>query len=63
MSVIGELMKGRTTLMVTHRLNTVHRFDRIVVLENGIIVEEGSGPELLARGGAYAKMFSAGHYQ
>jgi ATP-binding cassette, subfamily B, bacterial len=63
MSVIGELMKGRTTLMVTHRLNTAHRFDRIVVLENGIIVEEGSGPELLARGGAYAKMFSAGHYQ
>ena len=63
MSVIGELMKGRTTLMVTHRLNTAHRFDRIVVLENGHIVEEGTGPDLLARGGAYAKMFTAGHYE
>ena len=63
MTVIGELMKGRTTLMVTHRLNTAHRFDRIVVLENGHIVEEGTGPDLLARGGAYAKMFTAGHYE
>jgi len=63
MSVIGELMKGRTTLMVTHRLNTAHRFDRIVVLENGHIVEEGTGLDLLARGGAYAKMFTAGHYE
>lgn len=62
MSTIGELMEGRTTLMVTHRLNTAHRFNRIVVLEHGRIAEEGTGPDLLARGGAYAKMFSAGHY-
>jgi ATP-binding cassette subfamily B protein len=63
MQTIGELMQGRTTLMVTHRLNTAHRFHRIVVLEHGRIVEEGSGPDLLARGGAYAKMFAAGHYE
>jgi len=63
METIAELMKGRTTLMVTHRLNTAHRFDRIVVLEQGRVVEQGSGPELLARGGAYAKMFEAGHYE
>jgi ATP-binding cassette subfamily B protein/subfamily B ATP-binding cassette protein MsbA len=62
MKTINELMRGRTTLMVTHRLNTAHRFDRIVVLEHGRVVEEGSGPDLLARGGAYAKMFAAGHY-
>jgi ATP-binding cassette subfamily B protein len=62
MATITELMKGRTTLMVTHRLNTAHRFDRIVVLEHGRIVEQGTGPELLARGGAYAKMFASGHY-
>jgi len=63
MKTITELMKGRTTLMVTHRLNTAHRFDRIIVLEHGRIVEEGSGPALLARRGAYAKMFEAGHYE
>lgn len=63
METIAELMKGRTTLMVTHRLNTAHRFDRIVVLEQGRVVEQGSGPELLALGGVYAKMFEAGHYE
>ncbi len=63
MKTINELMRGRTTLMVTHRLNTAHRFDRIVVLEHGRVVEEGTGSDLLARGGAYAKMFAAGHYE
>ena len=62
MKTIAELMKGRTTLMVTHRLNTANRFDRIVVLEHGRVVEQGTAAELLARGGAYAKMFAAGHY-
>ena len=63
MATIAELMKGRTTLMVTHRLNTAHRFDRIIVLEQGMVVEQGTGQELLARGGVYAKMFEAGHYE
>jgi ATP-binding cassette subfamily B protein len=63
MKTINELMRGRTTLMVTHRLNTAHRFDRIVVLEHGRVVEEGTGVDLLARGGAYARMFAAGHYE
>lgn len=62
MDTIAELMKGRTTFLVTHRLNTAHRLDRIVVLENGRIVEDGTGAELLALGGVYAGMFSAGHY-
>ena len=62
MATITELMEGRTTLMVTHRLNTAHRFDRIVVLEHGHIVEQGTGPELLALGGVYAKLFASGHY-
>lgn len=62
MKVITELMRGRTTLIITHRLATVHGLDRIVVLRDGRIAEEGTGPELLARGGAYAEMFRAGQH-
>ena len=62
MAVITDLMRGRTTLVITHRLASVHHLDRIIVLEHGRVAEEGAGPELLARGGAYAKMFRAGHH-
>jgi ATP-binding cassette subfamily B protein/subfamily B ATP-binding cassette protein MsbA len=62
MATIKELMKGRTTLIVTHRLGTVHNVDRIVVLEHGRIVEQGRGPELVARGGVYAKLYTSGNY-
>jgi ATP-binding cassette subfamily B protein/subfamily B ATP-binding cassette protein MsbA len=62
MAVIADLMQGRTTLIVTHRLATVHGLDRIVVLEHGRIVEDGTGPELLAREGTYATMFRAGQH-
>ncbi len=62
MGTIKELMQGRTTLIVTHRLATVHNVDRIVVLENGRVVEEGTGPELVRRGGIYAKLYSAGNF-
>ena len=62
MAVIADLMQGRTTLIVTHRLATVHGLDRIVVLEHGRVVEDGTGPDLLERGGLYAKMFRAGQH-
>ncbi len=62
METIKELIRGRTTLIVTHRLATIHGVDRIVVLERGHVVEEGSGTELLARGGAYATLYAAGNY-
>lgn len=62
MDTIKELMRGRTTLIVTHRLATIHNVDRIVVLEHGRIVEQGSGADLLKRGGAYAKLYTAGNY-
>jgi ABC-type multidrug transport system fused ATPase/permease subunit len=62
METIKELMRGRTTLIVTHRLATIHRVDQIVVLEHGRIVEKGTGPDLVSRGGAYAKLYAAGNY-
>jgi len=62
METIKELMQGRTTLIATHRLATIHRVDQIVVLEHGRIVEQGRGPELVARGGAYAKLYASGNY-
>jgi len=62
MDTIKELMRGRTTLIVTHRLATIHRVDQIVVLDRGRLVEKGVGPELVARGGVYAKLYASGNY-
>ena len=62
MNTIRELMRGRTTLIVTHRLATVHGVDRIVVLDRGELVEQGTGEELIARGGRYAALYSAGNF-
>jgi ATP-binding cassette subfamily B protein/subfamily B ATP-binding cassette protein MsbA len=62
MDTIKELMRGRTTLIATHRLATIHNLDLVVVLENGRIVEQGRGPELVRRGGVYAKLFASGNY-
>src|SRR5437763_1964505 len=62
METIKDLMRGRTTLIATHRLATIHDVDRIVVLERGHIVEQGRGAELLARGGVYARLFASGKF-
>jgi subfamily B ATP-binding cassette protein MsbA len=50
-------MKGRTTLVIAHRLSTVQNADKIVVMDEGKVVEEGSHSELLASGGAYAALY------
>lgn len=62
MDTIKELMRGRTTLIATHRLATIHNLDQIIVLEHGRIVEQGRGSELIKRGGVYAKLYSSGHF-
>ncbi len=54
---LENLMKGRTTFVIAHRLSTVLHADRILVLGGGHVIEEGTHPELLARGGAYHRLY------
>ena len=54
---LAKLLVGRTTLIIAHRLSTVRRADRLVVLDHGRIVEEGSHAELLELGGLYARLY------
>lgn len=56
-SAFDRLAKDRTTLIIAHRLSTVHGADRILVVENGEIVEQGPHKELLAKNGAYAALY------
>ncbi len=51
---LAKLMAGRTTIVIAHRLSTIRDADRIVVMEDGRVAEEGTHAELLARGGVYA---------
>jgi ATP-binding cassette subfamily B protein len=58
MEALRSLVRGRTSLIIAHRLTTVHRADRILVLNDGLIVESGTHDELAARGGIYARYLS-----
>jgi subfamily B ATP-binding cassette protein MsbA len=57
-AALDVLMRGRTTLVIAHRLSTIERADRILVLAQGRIVESGRHADLLAAGGAYARLYN-----
>lgn len=57
LSRLAEIMRGRTTLLISHRVSTVRQADRIVVIENGRIAEQGSHEQLVALGGYYTDLY------
>jgi ABC-type multidrug transport system fused ATPase/permease subunit len=57
MNSIERLAEGRTTILIAHRLSTVRRADRILVLHRGELVEAGTNRELLAAGGLYSRLW------
>ena len=61
-NAMDQLMKGRTSFVIAHRLSTIRNADRILVLNHGDIVEQGTHQELLARNGFYADLYNAQFY-
>lgn len=59
-AAIERLLRGRSVLVIAHRLSTVRRADKILVLQDGVIVEQGPHDVLLARGGVYAELYRMG---
>ncbi|MNY58781.1 Lipid A export ATP-binding/permease protein MsbA [compost metagenome] len=55
---LEKLMKNRTSIVIAHRLSTIAKLDRIIVLDNGKIIESGAHNELIEQKGTYAKLWS-----
>jgi subfamily B ATP-binding cassette protein MsbA len=53
---LGRLMKGRTVLCIAHRLSTIHGADKIIVIKDCVVAEQGTHQELLAENGVYAEL-------
>ena len=55
---LNKLMQGKTVIAIAHRLSTIAEMDRLIVMDQGHIIEDGSHAELVARAGLYAKLWA-----
>lgn len=58
LDTLYEMMQGRSLIAIAHRLSTIAQMDRIVVMDEGRIIEDGTHEDLLAKGGLYAQIWS-----